>query len=100
MSVTYEQAIELLSECNRSELRDHAFGDKEVYFETKDGNSVAEGYSGSSAVSVNIGETEFVDDEARHLLTLGTLVNVERNDAGGDDEEFEDDDDGRFDEEE
>ena len=100
MSVTYEQAIELLSNCDRSELRDHAFGDKEVYFQTKDGNSVAEGYSGSSAVTVCIDGTEFTDSEARHLLTLGTLINVERNDAGGDDEEFEDDDFDRFDDEE
>ncbi|MNI79753.1 hypothetical protein D3C73_1362310 [compost metagenome] len=76
----------MLTPCNRLELRDHAFGDKEVYFETTDGKTVAEGYAGRE-YTLSIGEVEFTGAEARQLLALGNLTKVDRNDSGADDEE-------------
>lgn len=95
MTVTFEAAKELLAPSTRNELRDHAFGDKEVYFEV-DGTTIAEGYSGSSGQSVHINGTEFTGEEACILLALGTLGNVDRNDSGKDDDEPYDGDDDFF----
>lgn len=86
MDITYDEAVELLTNAKRSELRDHFFGDKEVYFTSDDDRSIAEGYSGNSAVSIMVQGTEFTGDQAAELLTLGTLVAVERNDSDTNDE--------------
>lgn len=85
--MTFEEAKELLMTCNRSELRDHAFGDKEIYFDTPEGEQVAEGYCGGGIVNITVHRTMFQDDEAAELLKLGHLVKVERNDSQGDDDE-------------
>lgn len=85
--MTFEEAKELLMTCKRNELRDHAFGDKEVYFDTPEGEQIAEGYVGMATVSISVQGTEFQDDEAAELLKLGHLVKVERNDGQGDDHE-------------
>ena len=95
MTVTFEQAKELLAGCERRELKDHAFGDREIYF-TKDDKNVAEGYSGSGGPSIMIfGEREDQEDathfngsEASELNGLGTYMGSERNDSTGP-EEFE-----------
>lgn len=87
MTISFEEASKLLSQCTRNELRDHAFGDREVYFTLND-EEVAEGYLGGGMASVSIkGKgTEFTDGEARQLLALGTLGQVERNDSMDDDD--------------
>lgn len=89
MSKAFEEAKALLTNCKRSELRDHAFGDREIYFEDSEGNSVAEGYSGSGGYSINVGNSYFDGAEAKELISLGHEGNIERNDSTGP-EEFED----------
>ncbi|MNL63913.1 hypothetical protein D3C87_1880840 [compost metagenome] len=90
MTVTFEQAKELLANCKRSELRDHAFGDREIYFEDAQGVSVAEGYAGSGGYSINFVAGAYFDGtEARELIALGHEGKIERNDSTGPDE-FED----------
>jgi len=86
MTLSFEEAKALLSTCTRSELRDHAFGDREIYFEDAAGNAVAEGYSGSGDVSIEISGSHFVGIEAQQLILLGHVGAVERNDSSGPDE--------------
>lgn len=80
----------LLEKCTRQELRDHSFGDTEVYW-TQNGKEVAGGYFSASEATVwfstesVIDETNFHDDEARELRKCGTLQ-VSRNDETGPDE--------------
>lgn len=81
--MTFDEVKELLQHTTRHELRDHAFGDKEVYFVTATGEQVAEGYWGSSGASVGVGGTVFEGEEAEQLLKLGALGNVARNDSQG-----------------
>lgn len=101
--MTLDEAKKLLNACDRDELRDHAFGDRELSwyrkgtFGTENPVEVAYGYQGST-VGVTIvdeapplpGETRkslgsFQGDEAYALLACGTLVNSYRNDETGDD---------------
>lgn len=89
MPITFQEAKLLLADCQRSELRDHAFGDREVYFVNAVGDTVAEGYSGSSGSSLHVSGTEFVGKQADELLTLGHQGSVERNDSTGPDEYHE-----------
>jgi hypothetical protein len=90
----FEEAKKVLEDCTRSELRDHAFGDREVFWE-KDGKVVAEGYFGSSMsdyVTIDVeGDTtySFTNDDARSLMNAGTLGTVGRNDETGPDEYLE-----------
>ena len=82
-----EEAKKILDGCVRSECRDHAFGDKEVFW-TKNGVDTAEGYFGSSMASVTIYEGEdttfsFKSDDALSLMNAGTLGQVGRNDETG-----------------
>lgn len=87
--MTIGEAIEFLSSCKRYELRDHAFGDREVTW-IKDGIEVADGYIGEAkSSSVTIAETTFTGSDAIALGRLGTLASVERNDSTGP-EEYED----------
>jgi hypothetical protein len=83
----FSEAKELLAGCVRSELRDHAFGDAEVFWE-KDGIEVASGYFGSQADVWFVGELEgsFGGDEARELRKCGTEGRIDRNDEMGPDE--------------
>lgn len=87
-----ESAAELLNTCVRDELRDHAFGDREVSW-LKDGTEVAMGYFGSSSsVSIFDGGTDsngiktafsFEDADARRLAECGELASAVRNDTTG-----------------
>lgn len=82
-----ETAKLILSDCVRSELRDHAFGDMEVFW-YKGQNSIAEGYFGGGHASVSLGPTaafNFKGEDAHVLKECGTLTHVERNDETGPD---------------
>lgn len=80
-----DEAKELLNGCTRSENRDHAFGDVEVYW-TKNGVQVAEGYFGSSMSQVMIGNVPILGTTARELRYCGVEGRIERNDETGPDD--------------
>lgn len=83
--INVDDAGRLLADCERHELRDHAFGDCEVTW-TRAGVDVAFGYFGGDCAEVTIeGRGVFVDAEARALRGCGRLGAVERNDATGPD---------------
>lgn len=84
MALTLDEAKALLATCVRSELRDHYFGDAEVYWE-KDGAEIAVGYFGETAQIVFEGAARFDGDEARELRRCGTKGTYERNDSTGPD---------------
>lgn len=76
----------VLNDCTREELRDHAFGDVEVFW-FKDGKEIATGYFGGVHAGVTLTPmTSFHDDKARELRNCGTLGQVDRNDETGPDE--------------
>jgi hypothetical protein len=80
-----DEAIAILSTAKREELRDHAFGDCEVYWMV-DGHEVAYGYFGSSSRSVTVdpnGSVTFTDADADRLRECGAIGKVERNDSTG-----------------
>lgn len=80
-----DEAKDILSQCDRHELRDHAFGDMEVTW-TIPGRSheVAYGYSSGRSYGVHmVGDSTFDAEEAKMLLACGDLVQVERNDEAG-----------------
>lgn len=89
--MTKEEAFEKLSQCERHELRDHAFGDREITW-IKNDLVVAAGYFGSTC---NIGfvlEKEyfyFEGHDAVYLSSAGTVSSIERNDSTGP-EKYED----------
>lgn len=76
-------AAKILSESIRDELRDHAFGDKEIYWRNNYGHLVATGYVGPRRADCGMAgfDVSFSEKEARELVRLGTLGNVERNDS-------------------
>ena len=92
--MTLEEAKKLINSCTRHELRDHAFGDSEVYWE-KDGKEVADGYYGRNASCGSINEYvdgkpvgvewSFSGREALELRKCGTTGGIERNDSTGPD---------------
>lgn len=76
----------ILNLCDRSELRDHAFGDVEVFW-AKNGKEIASGYFGGGHAEVYMTPTtKFTEDDARSLRDCGVLQHVERNDETGPDE--------------
>ena len=86
------EAMAILGGARRYELRDHAFGDREITWITtgEDEKDVGSGYfSGScsevSVLGTNDTWTSFVGDEADELSKCGTLSSVERNDSVGPD---------------
>lgn len=87
-----QKAMDLLNECTRSELRDHAFGDVEVTW-YKGGQFVASGYFGLDESEVDIAasivhereEFTFTGELADRLRNCGTLGEVDRNDETGPD---------------
>jgi hypothetical protein len=103
--MTLDEAKTLLDACEREELRDHAFGDREVSWFRKgvtdargERIEVASGYQGGGSIGVSFSSTEpppygesrkclasFKDDNARALFSCGTLVRADRNDETGDD---------------
>jgi hypothetical protein len=74
--VELEEARTLLSECTRSELRDEAFEDTEVFWHN-DGVEVAGGFFNARAayitITVNNTYSFLRDDDARSLRECGTL---------------------------
>jgi hypothetical protein len=84
--VTFDNAKLILAGCTRSELRDHAFGDREIYWTSPSGEPIASGYSSDDGQEVYIEETTFYSTEAVELFACGTLGTVERNDSAGPDE--------------
>lgn len=86
LEMDFDLAAKILSESIRDELRDHAFGDKEIYWRDQHGHQVATGYYGSSGVEVGMCgfDINFSEEEARQLVGLGTLGEVQRNDSQGD----------------
>jgi hypothetical protein len=94
--MTLEEAKMLLTDSVRCELRDHAFGDREVSWYRQDGKMIADGYfgGGKSCVSFIVPRDENSDDgwetladfegeEAQELAKCGTVGQVERNDSTG-----------------
>ena len=83
LEMDFGLAAKILSESIRDELRDHAFGDKEIYWRNNYGHMVATGYVGPRRVECGMAgfDVSFSEEEARHLARLGTLGNVERNDS-------------------
>ena len=84
-----EEAKELLKNSFKSQLRDHYFGDREIYWEDGNGNSIAEGYAGSSGIEVSVnfpnGDTHcFTDNDAEELDKVNCKIKaIERNDSTG-----------------
>lgn len=83
--MNFEEAEKVLEETVRSELRDHAFGDREVTW-MNEGGIVATGYFGSGMSEVSIGEHNFVGSDAYLLSKKGVEGKIERNDETGPDE--------------
>jgi len=86
--MTLEEAKKVLDDCQRDELRDHAFGDAEVSW-MRDGEEVASGYFGSTA-SVSFYKNGtcksvagFEGEDARKLRWCGNAGVSERNDSTG-----------------
>lgn len=78
-----DQAKEYLADTKRCELRDHSFGDREVFWTIND-VEVAHGYFSCSTSYVSIaGGQKFEDDDAIALEDCGTLDEVWRNDKTG-----------------
>lgn len=89
--MTLEEAKELLNQCTRHECRDHAFGDREIYF-TMGAVDVAEGYAGGGRSDIVIygaspeEDARFNGKEADELFECGAVGGIERNDSTGPDE--------------
>jgi hypothetical protein len=85
---TYDDAVKLLSTAIRDELRDHAFGDREIYWTNEFEHQVATGYVGSGGCEIDfLGfDVHFEEDQYRDLINLGQVGKVERNDETGPDE--------------
>src|SRR5688572_24892481 len=80
-----ETAKTLLNECVREELRDHAFGDVEVFW-SKNGQEIGSGYFNHDG-EVSLGASvHFTGKDAWELRDCGVLGTVERNDSTGPDE--------------
>lgn len=85
MTMEIDEAKELLNGCTRSENRDHAFGDAEVFW-TKDGVQVAEGYFGNSMQQVMFDHVTIQGTTASELRDCGIEGHIERNDETGPEE--------------
>jgi hypothetical protein len=88
MTISIEQAEEILNSATRLELRDHAFGDAEVTW-MRDDVEVAGGYFGSTAqvwlspsLAANV---VFNDADAYRLRKCGHDEVIDRNDSTGPD---------------
>lgn len=93
-----EYAKTLLRGCVRAELRDHAFGDAEVFWIDEHKREVATGYFGGDDSSVTVNDLEdetgqtfyfFKGEDARALRECGTEGPISRNDETGPDEFIE-----------
>lgn len=81
--MTPQEAKNILDSCDRHELRDHAFGDREISW-TRRGLEVAFGYSDGSTCGVHlVGGEAYEGEDAKMLVDAGTLRHAERNDEAG-----------------
>lgn len=94
MAITLADALSLLNLCTRSELRDHAFGDREVTWTDAAGNGV--GFycnSGKPPHHVYITRFDGNGDEVEsaefpatsQMMQTGMVCIIERNDSTGPD---------------
>ena len=83
--MTFGEAKKLLGASIRSECRDHAFGDREVFWGDRDGNEVGGGYFGSES-HVWIEDDSWSGSDARELARCGTVGAIDRNDSTGPDQ--------------
>lgn len=92
--MTLDEAKAYLSTLVRDEMRDHTFGDAEVYWQAgreDDESTVAEGYFSldSDVVTIFANQehcpdgAEFNGAAARELRAYGLDVRIRRNDGGG-----------------
>jgi len=87
MSRSFSEAEALLSEGIRSENRDHAFGDREVYWTNSDGKEIGGGYFNGAEGSVWLETGEcWSGADARRLANCGKVGTIGRNDSTGPDE--------------
>lgn len=95
--MNFEAAKKLLDECERVEVRDHFFEDREIYWRLEvDGEpvDVADGYfsrqTGATVYimdpKVDMDVVEFTGEQARELAKCGKIVRFARNDETGPDE--------------
>jgi len=89
--MTFDEAKEFLSRYYRDELRDHAFGDREIYWRTAEDEEVAFGYLGNGDYAVSIiqpdsANSRFIGTEALALAKCGLIGRIDRNDETGPDE--------------
>jgi hypothetical protein len=95
MAITLADALALLNLCTRSELRDHAFGDREVAWTDDDGNEV--GFYCNSGKSPHMVYVDTFDSEGNtvesaefpatsQVMSAGNSVIIERNDSTGPDQ--------------
>lgn len=88
--ISLNEVRDILASCTRSELRDHAFGDREIFWRTSDGEIVAEAYDGSvCSFHYEYEGKKFTSDNEgtlKELFSLGITGVVERNDSTGPDE--------------
>jgi hypothetical protein len=95
-TMTLEQAKALLEVCVRNELRDHAFGDREIDWQDPrllalgQNAVIATGYFGSRGGEVEIhaegGRKTWYGNDADELVGCGILGRISRNDETGPDE--------------
>lgn len=93
MAISLEEAKALLNSCTRSELRDHAFGDREVSWDDDEGNAV--GFYCNSGRPPHMVYVTTFDDAGNELesaefsdyslLSCGSSARIERNDSTGPD---------------
>lgn len=92
VTIALERVQLLLSESRRTELRDHAFGDRELNWYHPIYGPIASAYSGSSGNTISVryeeaGKIHYFESldytETRTLFLLGTLARIERNDSTG-----------------
>jgi len=82
--MTFDEAMQLLASCERDDLADFAFGDREISW-FQDGKEIATGYSGSASKGVVIhNQHVFSNDDAVKLMKCGKLRKFYRNDMGED----------------
>jgi hypothetical protein len=80
----FETAKTFLNNSVRSELRDHAFGDVEMFW-SRGKEEVGTGYFGGGTSEVYVQGTTFTGQEAHDLRKCGVEGEIHRNDETGPD---------------